>query len=98
MWQITVFCSMQWVYNAICLVWIPDRGNEMIFKRGVKMKKIITLMNFEDSYDIHLEEITRLQNLLAVEEQKLFRVIKSKKQKFIYEEPGKNVLNVEYFR
>lgn len=43
-------------------------------------KKGISLQDYKDRYNKHVEEITRLQKLILIEEQKLFELIETKKK------------------
>jgi hypothetical protein len=43
------------------------------------MKECLDSENCDTHYDTHIEEITRLQMLLKMEEQKLFKLNRSKK-------------------
>ncbi len=47
------------------------------------MKNLISLKDYKDRYNVHLEEITHLQKLLVIEEQKLFALVETKKQVLI---------------
>lgn len=44
------------------------------------MKECLDWKNCDADYDAHIEEITRLQMLIEIEEQKLFELIEVKKQ------------------
>ncbi|HQW57915.1 MAG TPA: hypothetical protein PK583_03060 [Gammaproteobacteria bacterium] len=51
------------------------------------MKKFISLRNYRNRRCKHVEEITRLQKLLVIEEQALFELIQTQKQILDHERP-----------
>ena len=48
------------------------------------MKKSFSLKGYKKRYKKHVEAITNFQSLIAIEEQKLFKLIKKKKKIFAH--------------
>ena len=57
----------------------------MYADRNFEMKKILSLEDYANHYNNYLEEITRLQGLLAIEEKKLFELMQIKEQVYNHE-------------